>query len=72
MSMVAQFASISLLNSALLGASLAPAYALRMPESADAYPASQQAVSAYARSEQTDTSAASVLSTGEVRHTLSR
>ncbi|TWB45543.1 hypothetical protein FBZ98_11513 [Rhizobium sp. ERR 922] len=68
MSTVAHSASIALLSSALLGASLAPARGLRMPESADAYATGQQAVSAYARGEQAEASAASVLSAGEIRH----
>jgi len=67
MSTVAQSASIAVLSSALLGASLAPAYALRMPESEDVHPTGQ-AVSAYARGAQTDPSEASILSTGEIRH----
>ncbi len=68
MSTVAQLASIALLGSALLAASLAPAYALRMPDNTDASPTGHQAVSAYARGEQTDTSAPSTLSAGEIRH----
>jgi len=67
-STVAQSAPIALLSSALLGASLAPAHALRMSDSADAYPTGQQAVSAYARGEQIEASGAPVLSAGEIRH----
>ncbi len=68
MSTVPQSASIALLSSTLLGASLAPAYALRMSDSGDAYPTSQQVASAYARGEQIDISAASIVSAGEIRH----
>lgn len=68
MSTVAKIASICFLGSALLASSLSPAYALRMPEDAGASPTGQQAVSAYSDNEQTDTSAASILSPGEIKH----
>ena len=68
MSTIAKLASTALLGTALLGSSLVPAYALRMPESGDSNPTRQQAVSAYAGDQQTDASAASILSSDEIRH----
>lgn len=68
MSTIAQLASVALLSSVFLGASLAPTYALRMPESAGAYPTGQQVVSACARGEHTDPLEGSILSDGEIRH----
>lgn len=69
MSTVSKLASVAALASLILGSSLGPSYALRMPESADVQIAGQQSVSAYAGNDQTMTaSEASVLSPGEMRH----
>jgi hypothetical protein len=69
MSMVAKLASISLFGSIMLGSSLAPAYALRMPESADTEAKQQQTVSAYAGDNQSAAAASSsLLSPDEIHH----
>jgi hypothetical protein len=69
MSTVAKLASIALLGSVILSSSLAPAYALRMPESTDQQATQQRAVSAYADDDQAAAAdTASLLSPDEIKH----
>lgn len=69
MSMVAKLVSIASLGSVVLGISLAPAYALRMPEGTVSQVTGQQGVSAYAGDDRTaEATETSILSANEIRH----